>query len=386
MHNPWLVPISLALGIVVGAGLVLLIVVAVDRGRRARRLSEVALPDGVGSVLDTLDSAGFVVDPSNNVQKASAMAIANGLVLGQQVVHPAVVALIERARLDEHPVEENLLLARSLREETSLRMRVRASRLGTRYVLVLAEDHTEQHRLEEVRRDFVANISHELKTPIGAVGLLAEALASASDDPEQVRYFAASLTRESLRLGRLTQDIIELSRLQSADPLDDPEIVDVRGVIRAAVERDRVEAEARGIEIVTRGGKHATVIGDADMLQVAVHNLVANAVHYSPDGSRIGIGATVTDAGIVEIAVTDQGDGIAEADRERIFERFYRVDPARSRRTGGTGLGLAIVKHIVQNHGGDIRLWSQLGSGSTFTIRLPEASRGSVPARGESTP
>jgi two-component system sensor histidine kinase SenX3 len=386
MHNPWLVPISLALGIVVGAGLVLLIVVAVDRGRRARRLSDVALPDGVGSVLDTLDSAGFVVDPSNNVQKASAMAIANGLVLGQQVVHPAVVALIERARLDEHSVEENLLLARSLREETSLRMRVRASRLGTRYVLVLAEDHTEQHRLEEVRRDFVANISHELKTPIGAVGLLAEALASAADDPEQVRYFAASLTREALRLGRLTQDIIELSRLQSADPLDDPEIVDVRGVIRAAVERDRVEAEARGIEIVTRGGKHATVIGDADMLQVAVHNLVANAVHYSPDGSRIGIGATVTDAGIVEIAVTDQGDGIAEADRERIFERFYRVDPARSRRTGGTGLGLAIVKHIVQNHGGDIRLWSQLGSGSTFTIRLPEASRGSVPARGESTP
>lgn len=386
MHNPWLVPISLALGIVVGAGLVLLIVVAVDRGRRARRLSDVALPDGVGSVLDTLDSAGFVVDPSNNVQKASAMAIANGLVLGQQVVHPAVVALIERARLDEHSVEENLLLARSLREETSLRMRVRASRLGTRYVLVLAEDHTEQHRLEEVRRDFVANISHELKTPIGAVGLLAEALASAADDPEQVRYFAASLTRESLRLGRLTQDIIELSRLQSADPLDDPEIVDVRGVIRTAVERDRVEAEARGIEIVTRGGKHATVIGDADMLQVAVHNLVANAVHYSPDGSRIGVGATVTDAGIVEIAVTDQGDGIAEADRERIFERFYRVDPARSRRTGGTGLGLAIVKHIVQNHGGDIRLWSQLGSGSTFTIRLPEASRGSVPARGESTP
>ncbi|AMM19926.1 histidine kinase [Frondihabitans sp. PAMC 28766] len=386
MHNPWLVPLSLAFGIVVGAGLVLLVVLAVDRGRRARALSDVSLPDGVGAVLETLDSAGFVVDPSNNVQKASAMALANGLVLGQHVVHPEMVDLIERARDAEHPVEEQLLLARSLRQETDLRMRVRASRLGNRYVIVLAEDHTESHRLEEVRRDFVANISHELKTPIGAVGLLAEALESAADDPDQVRYFAGSLTRESLRLGRLTQDIIELSRLQSADPLDGPELVDVRHVIRSAVERNRVEAEARGIEIVTRGGKHAAVVGDQDMLSVAVHNLVANAVQYSPDGSRIGIGATVTDKGVVEIAVTDQGDGIAESDRERIFERFYRVDPARSRRTGGTGLGLAIVKHIVQNHGGDIRLWSQLGSGSTFTIRLPEASQATVPVRGEAQP
>lgn len=383
MYSPWLVPLALASGIVIGAGLVVLIVVAVERGRRARALSDVTLPDGVGAVLDTLDSAGFVVDPSNNVQKASAMAIATGLVAAQQVVHPEVVALIERARDEDHPVSEELRLARSLREETNLRMLVRASLLGSRYVVVLAEDHTETHRLEEVRRDFVANISHELKTPIGAVGLLAEALESASDDPEQVRYFAKSLTRESLRLGRLTQDIIELSRLQSADPLTEPSLVDVRSVINAAVERNRVEAEARGIEIVVRGGKHASVVGDADMLAVAVHNLVANAVHYSPDGSRIGIGAAVTDHGIVEIAVTDQGDGISEADRDRIFERFYRVDPARSRRTGGTGLGLAIVKHVVQNHGGDIRLWSQLGSGSTFTIRLPEASTASVPVRGE---
>nr|WP_286346862.1 ATP-binding protein [Frondihabitans sucicola] len=378
-----MVPISLAFGIVVGAGLVFLVVFAAERGRRARALSDVTLPDGVGAVLETLDSAGFVVDPSNNVQKASAMAIATGLVVGQQVAHPEIVALIERARVEEHAASEELHLARSLREETDLRMRVRASRLGSRYVLVLAEDHTETHRLEEVRRDFVANISHELKTPIGAVGLLAEALDAASDDPEQVRYFAASLTRESGRLGRLTQDIIELSRLQASDPLNEPALVDIRSVIHTAVERNRVEAEARGIEIVTRGGKHASVVGDSDMLAVAVHNLVANAVHYSPDGSRVGIGTAVTDHGIVEIAVTDQGDGISEADRERIFERFYRVDPARSRRTGGTGLGLAIVKHVVQNHGGDIRLWSQLGSGSTFTIRLPEASTASVPVREE---
>ncbi|ARC55908.1 Signal-transduction histidine kinase senX3 [Frondihabitans sp. 762G35] len=383
MYSPWLVPVSLALGIVIGAGLVLLIVLAVERGRRARALSEVTLPEGVGAVLDTVDSVGFVVDPSNNVLKSSALALATGIVAAHQIAHPEVVALVERARDSDEPLSEELVLPRSLREETNLRMRVRASRLGSRFVLVLAEDHTETHRLEEVRRDFVANISHELKTPIGAVGLLAEALESASDDPEQVRYFAKSLTRESLRLGRLTQDIIELSRLQSADPLSGPSLVDVRTVIRTAVERNRVEADARGIEIVTRGGKHASVVGDADMLAVAVHNLVANAVHYSPDGSRIGIGATVTDQGVVEIAVTDQGDGIADVEKERIFERFYRIDPARSRRTGGTGLGLAIVKHVVQNHGGDIRVWSQLGSGSTFTIRLPEASTASVPVRGE---
>lgn len=383
MYSPWLVPISLAFGIVIGAGLVLLIFFAAERGRRARALSDVSLPDGVGAILDALDTAGFVVDPSNNVQKASAMAIAHGLVAMQQVSHSEMVDLIERARLSEDPVTEDLLIARTLRQETDLRMHVRAARLGTRYVLVLAQDNTESHRLEEVRRDFVANISHELKTPIGAVGLLAEALEQAADDEEQVRYFAKSLTRESLRLGRLTQDIIELSRLQAVDPLSEPSIVDIRTVIRAAVERNRVEADARGIEILARGGKKATVVGNADQLAMAVHNLVANAVHYSPDGSRIGIGATITDQGIVEVAVTDQGDGISDADRERIFERFYRVDPARSRRTGGTGLGLAIVKHVVQNHGGDIRLWSQLGSGSTFTIRLPEASTATVPVRGD---
>ncbi|GAA4673050.1 sensor histidine kinase [Frondihabitans cladoniiphilus] len=384
MSSSWLVPVALAFGVLVGAGIVVLVVYAVGVGRRARRLGDVSLPEGVGAVLDTLDSAGFVVDPSNNVQKASSAALALGLVAGQQIAHLEVVELVEKARLAEGAVSTEMSLARTERDETDLRMLVRASRLGSRYVLVLAEDHTETHRLEEVRRDFVANISHELKTPIGAVGLLAEALAEAADEPDQVRYFAGSLTRESLRLGRLTQDIIELSRLQAADPLSGPSLVDVRAVIRTAVDRNRVEAEARSIEIVTRGGKHATVVGDEDMLAVAVHNLVANAVHYSPDGSRIGIGATVTESGYVEIAVTDQGDGIAEAERERIFERFYRVDPARSRRTGGTGLGLAIVKHVVQNHGGDIRLWSQVGSGSTFTIRLPEASTATVPVRGDS--
>ena len=383
MDSSWLVPTSLAFGAIVGAAIAVALVLAVARGQHALSTVDIVLPEGVGEVLDTIEMAGFVVDPSNNVQKASAAALALGLIGNQQMVHPEVVRLVERARTSDVAVAEELLLARSVRGETNLRMRVRASRLGSRYVLVLAEDHTESHRLEDMRRDFVANISHELKTPIGAVGLLAEALEAAPDDPDMVRHFASSLRRESGRLGRLTQDIIELSRLQSGDALTEPDLVDIRAVIRTAVERNRVEAEARHIEIVTKGGKHANVVGDGDMLAVAVHNLVANAVQYSPDGSRVGIGATVAEDGSIELAVTDQGDGIPEADLERVFERFYRVDPARSRRTGGTGLGLAIVKHVAQNHGGDVRVWSQLGSGSTFTIRLPEASTATVPVRGD---
>jgi two-component system sensor histidine kinase SenX3 len=237
-----------------------------------------------------------------------------------------------------------------------------------------------------VRRDFIANISHELKTPIGAVGLLAEALDSASEDPDQVRRFAHRLSEESQRLARITQDIIELSRLQSADALTGAELVSVKQVITSAVDQNRVAAEARGIELAMRGDKKAEVYGDEALLVTAVHNLISNAIQYSPPGSRVGVGVRTVD-GVVEIAVTDQGEGIPEDDLDRVFERFFRVDQARSRHTGGTGLGLAIVKHAVQNHGGEIRVWSQPGRGSTFTIRLPEASLDAAvrPAIGETT-
>ena len=237
-------------------------------------------------------------------------------------------------------------------------------------MLLIADDRTEAHRLEAVRRDFVANISHELKTPIGAVGLLAEALEHASEDPEQVRKFADRLQIESARLAAMTQEIIELSRLQASNALADPAEVDVESVVSAAIDKNRVAAEAAGIQLVAGGAKKAKVLGDEAMLVTAVHNLIANAIQYSTKPSRVGIGVTRTDD-IVEIAVTDQGVGIPDDELDRVFERFFRVDQARSRATGGTGLGLSIVKHIVQNHGGDVRVWSQAGHGSTFTIRLP---------------
>jgi two-component system sensor histidine kinase SenX3 len=250
---------------------------------------------------------------------------------------------------------------------------------------VLADDRTEGYRLDEVRRDFVANISHELKTPIGAVGLLAEALSEASNDPEQVRRFAKRLSKESERLARITQEIIDLSRLQAEDALGKPELVDIDHVIALAIDQNRVAADRHDIRLVSGGDAGLEVYGDEALLAVAVNNLVSNAIQYSPGGSRVGIGVSSSD-GIIEIAVTDQGIGIAEDERDRVFERFFRTDPARSRHTGGSGLGLSIVKHVVQNHGGDVRVWSQHGHGSTFTIRLPAASNASAASLGAVEP
>jgi len=373
MESTSLVLLSLALGLGVGAGFVSLLHVAERHGRRASEVVNPAVPDGIDQVLDALETAGVVLDPSNNVIKTSPGALTLGLVWNQQLVHPELLELARQVRVTGEPVSEDLVLSRGPFGDASMRFRVRLARLGTRYVLLLAEDRTEAFRLDEVRRDFVANISHELKTPIASVGLLAEALDKAADEPEQVRRFANRLTTESARLGRLTQEIIELSRLQAQDALAEPENLSVDDVVAAAVDQSRVVAEAERITIVVGKKSGARVYGDEALLIVAVHNLVANAVNYSAEGSRVGVGVRLQ-KGIVEITVTDQGVGIAEADLERVFERFFRVDQARSRHTGGTGLGLSIVKHVVQNHGGDIRVWSQPGSGSTFTIRLPEAA------------
>lgn len=369
----WIVPAALAFGLLVGVGVSVAIMAAHRRGRSAVAVVTAVVPDGVEEVIDSLESAGVVIDSSNNVLSASTAALAFGLVWNQALAHPETIALVNQVRRDGIPVNRELHLTRSLFGEAQLHVNVRVARLGTRFVLLLAEDRTESFRLDEVRRDFVANISHELKTPIGAIGLLAEALTVASDEPKEVRRFAKRLTIEADRLARLTHEIIELSRLQAAEPLASAEKVDIDSVIAQAVDRNRVAAESHRISLVSGGDAGAEVYGDEQLLVTAVHNLIANAIQYSPDGFRVGVGVTAVD-GVVEIAVTDQGVGIPDGERGRVFERFFRVDNARSRHTGGTGLGLAIVKHAVQNHGGDVRVWSQQGSGSTFTIRLPEAS------------
>lgn len=377
MDTPWLVPVALFFGLLVGVGGATAVILAHRRGQQAVEVSAARVPEGIESLIDALETVGVVVDPSNNVLVASARAVSTGLVWHGQLVHPELVEYVDQVRRDGIPVSEELHLTRGRLGEQSLYLQVRVARLGSRYILLLAEDRTEARRLEEVRRDFVANVSHELKTPIGAVGLLGEALQSAANEPTQVKKFASRLSTEADRLARLTNEIIELSRVQAGDTLDRAERVDIDRIVQQSIDHNRVAAEAKSMSIVTGKRVRAEVVGDAQLLVTALNNLIANAIAYSPEHSRVGIGVSADD-GIVEVAITDQGVGIAEADRDRVFERFYRVDSARARDTGGTGLGLSIVKHVVQNHGGDVRLWSKPGKGSTFTIRLPEAT--SVPA------
>lgn len=374
MDPAWLVPVAIAFGFLLGAGSVAAVVAAHRRGQRAVSVVSPTIPAGADEVIDSLESAGIVLDASNNVLTASPRAVSFGLLWNHALVHPELVALVDRVRRDGEAVSDELVLPRGRFGEAGLRLAVRVAPLGTRFILLLADDRTEAHRLEEVRRDFVANVSHELKTPIGAVGLLAEALESAAEEPDEVKRFATRLTIEADRLARITQDLIELSRLQAGDALRDAGVVAVDDVVAQAVDRNRVAAEKHGIALVVGKRSRAEVFGDEALLVTALDNLVANAIQFSPDDARVGIGVT-RDDGAVEIAVTDQGVGIPEAERDRVFERFFRVDSARSRNTGGTGLGLSIVKHIVNNHGGDVRVWSQPGRGSTFTIRLPEAVR-----------
>jgi two-component system sensor histidine kinase SenX3 len=334
--------------------------------------AERAIPEGAVEILDLLASAGVIVNGSNTVVRATQGALALGLVQNRLLIHSELVRLVELARGTGTNQSIEAELNTGLRGET-IWVQARAARMENNNVMLLVEDRTEAKRLEETRRDFVANISHELKTPIGAIGLLAEALQGATDDPQMVTKFAGNLYRESRRLGSLVQEIIQLSRLQSADLSKTGDLVDLEGIVHESVERNQVISEAKNITLEVDAPSGIVVYGDHEMLTMAVKNLIENAILYSESGSSVGIGLRSID-GVAEIAVTDHGVGIASEDQERIFERFYRVDPSRSRETGGTGLGLAIAKHVASNHRGEIKLFSQLGLGSTFTLRLPLAN------------
>ncbi|MEY3858400.1 MAG: hypothetical protein RL290_994 [Actinomycetota bacterium] len=237
-------------------------------------------------------------------------------------------------------------------------------------VLVLISDESEAQRVHDVRRDFVANISHELKTPIGALSLLSEAVLGSKDDPVSVVKFATRMQSEAKRLTDLVQEIIQLSRVQDSDPLQLAQEVSVEYVIREAIDQCQITADSRNITVSHNENSQDVVLGDRDQLIMAVHNLVENAINYSPENTKVSV-TTASESGIIDISVTDQGIGISELEQDRIFERFYRVDPARSRQTGGTGLGLSIVKHVAAKHGGEVKVWSVENVGSTFSIRLP---------------
>ncbi len=238
--------------------------------------------------------------------------------------------------------------------------------------LAMIDDVSERRRLDAVRRDFVANISHELRTPVGALGLLAETMLE-EEDPGIRARLAQRMLAESDRVARTIEDLLTLSQIESEE-IPEREPVQAGLVVAEAVERIRPAADQRGIEVSAPEPSHRlAMFGDRRQLVSALYNLLDNAVKYSDPGSRVSVEAR-TDGLSVDISVTDHGIGIPDADLQRIFERFYRVDQARSRQTGGTGLGLAIVRHVVSNHDGEVLVRSSVGEGSVFTLRLPSAS------------
>jgi two-component system sensor histidine kinase SenX3 len=334
-------------------------------------LFSVELPDLLIKTLESLEVESIVVIPGESILFQSTGISNFGVVRDERIISEDLLALIRVVRRSNETHRGNLELARGPIGVGKRELKVSVAPLNDEgMVVVLLSDESEARRVEAVRRDFVANVSHELKTPIGALGLLSEAILGAKDQPEEVVRFATRMQNEAKRLADLVQEIIDLSRLQSSDPLQKAFAVEVSEAIGEAVSQAQFSSEQRSIYLEVGETEDATVIGDRDQIVTAIHNLIENAVNYSPENTKVSI-VTKRSDGVVEISVTDQGIGIAESDLARIFERFYRVDPARSRLTGGTGLGLSIVKHIALNHGGDVKVWSKVGVGSTFTLLLP---------------
>ena len=321
------------------------------------------------TILSALPLSWLVVR-GDEVVGASPSATALGLVRDGVVASTALHRLLSQVRTDGLMRETELSSLRHRGKPGRVDLWVRAALLPGDLLLVLVEDRSEAQRIDDVRRDFVANVSHELKTPVGALSLLAEAVQGASDDPDAVRRFSGRMQIEAARLSNLVNELVDLSRLQGDDPLTHASVVQVDDVIAEAVDGSQMAAHAREIELIVGGDRNLTIYGDPNQLVMALRNLISNAINYSPPGTRVAVAARQA-VDIAEISVTDQGIGIPQRDLDRIFERFYRVDPARSRATGGTGLGLSIVKHVCANHGGEVTVWSVEGSGSTFTLRLP---------------
>lgn len=344
--------------------------------------------DHVFRIVDALSAAALVAGPHDELIKYNDAAVTLGVVRGTRIGIPELLELVrsrrQRQELFAGPLER---IREPGTEVVDLTCRVIPFPDGT--VLVIAEDESAFRRVDAVRRDFVANISHELKTPIGAIGILSEAVEAARDEPEEVIRFSRRLQRESARLAELVGQIIELSRLESADSRGNREVIDAAEVVDEAIARTKEAADARNVTLIKSYDLDgpAWIAGDRWPLSDAVANLVQNAITYSNRNARavVTLQRAEEDGNrFIEIKVADNGIGIALEDQDRIFERFYRVDYGRSRESGGTGLGLSIVRHIVMAHDGTITVWSRPHQGSTFTVRLP-AYLGPVEAEQEET-
>jgi len=361
--------VALGLGLVIGV--VLTPRVQERKERRVIAESGITVAQMLHHMVTSAPVGMVVVDNMRDVvfinDRATELGLLRGRLLDERVWKAAEHTLTtgEDVDVDVSPPR------RPGRSGLSVRGHVRLlSTQDPRFAVIYLDDQSEQARMEASRRDFVANVSHELKTPVGAMSVLAEALLESSDDPETVQRFGAKMLTESQRLANMVGELIELSRLQGAARLPDLEAVDVDAVVTEAISRHKVVADTAEISVTTDAPRGLQVLGDEGLLITALANLISNAIAYSPNGSTVSISRREHE-NTIEISVTDRGIGIARADQERVFERFFRVDKARSRATGGTGLGLAIVKHVAANHNGSIRLWSQPGTGSTFTLCIP---------------
>ena len=375
----WLIGIAAALVVGVLAGIWWARSQISSDRRAPPAIAEEEPSDLAGSVIEQLSSGVVILDRSENILLSNPAARMMGTVADGRLSTGSLQTVASHALATGETIrDEDVLQARPGRHSGWISVSAIPLRSDARgrpsAIALLIDDVTDARRLDAVRRDFVANVSHELKTPVGALALLAEAVEEAAADPDAVHRFASRMQKEGSRLGRLVGELIVLSRLEGADPLPEAVNVSVAKVMSEAVSTNALAAENAGISVVCSGGQGMTVAGSETQLVSALANLIENAIRYSPSGTRVAIAARRTgpaQAPSVEIAVTDQGRGRAAPDLPRVFERFFRADEARSRATGGTGLGLAIVKHTMTNHGGSVAAWSVPGSGSTFTLILP---------------
>ncbi|MFT4294322.1 MAG: ATP-binding protein [Micropruina sp.] len=366
--------VASALGVVLGV-LATLLGLTVWRTRQQASSPDPAplVSPALQTTIEHLRGAAALIGPHDEILAESHSAASSGVLRGNRLAHPEVLELVRDARREAEPGVLNIDVPTGL-GLPGRRLAVRVSPLGDGLVLLVADDRSEALRIDETRRDFVANVTHELKTPIGALSLLAEAITDAADDPDAVRHFAGRMSTETERLNELISQIIALSRLQSSDPLLAAVPIELDEVLNAVLDQFREQAGSRRITLTRQRCPGAVIRGDRSQIEAALRNLVQNAIAYSDAGARVAISVRrVHDAtgDWVEASVSDNGIGISDSDQPRVFERFFRVDYGRSRAHGGTGLGLSIVKHIAAAHGGTVSLWSRLGQGSTFTLRLP---------------
>lgn len=363
---------TLALGFLAGVIAVAAVLFLVIPAYRKRNPKERSLSEGAAELLEVLAPAGLVLSASNVIRYSTSGALISSLTDGALLASDSLNALVDQARASDDTETYEGEISSPISKAVVF-ISARARHIGSGEVLLTLEDKTESRRLEEMRKDFLANISHELKTPIGAIGLLSEALANSMGDEVTSHKLIGNIRKEAKRMSALIKDIIQLSRIQSADTVASAERVDLNEIVRESIDRNSWRSEKSQVPVDFEPNPDLVgleVFGDAEMLTVAIKNLIENAIIYSNTGSKVGVAITISED-MINIVVTDSGIGIPKDEQARVFERFYRVDQSRSRETGGSGLGLSIVKHAALSHLGDVQLFSKPGIGSTFTLRLP---------------